>query len=247
MLKDFDAVILAGGLGTRLRSAVADTPKCLASVNDLPFLMYKMRQLQHAGIRRIILCIGYMAEKIELYFNNNPLEGVSIEYAYEKELLGTAGAFKNAECLIESENFLALNGDCYLDIDYQTFVYQHIQTKAKASLALVRVEDPSRYGLVMFEKSLEIKAFLEKQQIAPATHPEAAFYINAGTYCFNRSLLDEIPAGQPCSLEKEIFPHLIGKGFYAFPLDGYFIDIGTPESFQQIQNDIVLGKVRIAS
>lgn len=247
MLHQMDAVILAGGLGTRLRSVVSDTPKCLAQVNDLPFLAYKILQLRQAGIRRVILCVGYMADQIEQYFYDHPIAGVEITYAYEKDLLGTAGALKNAEPYIQSESFIMLNGDCYLDISYTTFIAHHIETMSNATLALVKMEDPSRYGLVTFNREYEITAFLEKQNIAPATHPDAAFYINAGTYCFHRSILDRIPEGVACSIEREIFPQLIGNDFYAFPMDAYFIDIGTPESFAQIHADIHAGKLKIAS
>lgn len=246
MLENLDAVILAGGLGTRLRTVVSDTPKCLAKVDEFPFLTYKIMQLQEAGVRRVILCVGYMAEQIEAYFKDNPISGVTLVYAHEKELLGTAGAFKNAEPFIESEHFIALNGDVYLDINYRAFVAHHYETMSVATLALVRVDDPSRYGLVLFNNEFEIQAFLEKADNRPENEFMTGYYINAGTYCLHRSLLERIPEGQPCSIEREVFPALVGDRFYAYPLEAYFIDIGTPESFAQIQEDIRAGRIKIA-
>jgi mannose-1-phosphate guanylyltransferase len=247
MSDNLDAVILAGGLGTRLRSVVSDTPKCLVPVNNLPFLTYKIQQLKAGGIRRVILCVGYMADQIEQYFTENPIPEVSVVYAHEHDLLGTAGAFKNAEPYVESEHFIALNGDVYLDLDYRALISQHTRTEAIATLALARVDDPSRFGLVVYNTDFEIEAFLEKQEVPPDNpSPSGAFYINAGTYCFHRSILERIPAGKPCSIERDIFPTLIDQGFFAYPLDSYFIDIGTPESFAQIQDDIQAGRLKVA-
>lgn len=240
-----DAVILAGGLGTRLRPVINGLPKCLASVADTPFLTYKILQLKAAGVRRVVLCVGYLSEHIQDYFQQHPIPGVELAYAFEEALLGTAGAFKNAEAAIESEHFIALNGDCYLDIDYRAFVNHHFSAGAVASLALVPVADPSRYGLVHFDEKKAIQAFLEKQDASPAQ--AGPHYINAGTYCLHRSVLQRIPPGEACSIERDIFPGLIGQGFQAYPMDGYFIDIGTPESYAQIEQDIRAGKLQLVS
>lgn len=246
-METMDAVILAGGLGTRLRTVVDGTPKCLASVNDLPFLTYKLYQLRQAGVRRVILCLGYLAEQIRDYFEAVSIPGLQIDYVFEKELLGTAGAIKNAEPHIRSEHFLVLNGDVYLDLDYRQFTRHHVQADAQASLAVAQVADPSRYGLVLFNEDRRIKAFLEKQAQQMVFPGKAGFHINAGTYCFHRAVLDRIPHGTACSLEREIFPKLIADAFYAYPVNAYFIDIGTPESYTQVQQDIKSGRLKVAS
>ncbi len=229
MFGDVTAVILAGGLGTRLRSAVADRPKVLAEVAGQPFLERLFEQLQGFGIRNVVLCVGYMAEQIELLYPER-FKDLSIAYSRERALLGTAGALRFAYEHITTDRALVMNGDSFCDFNFRAFKAFHDEKEAEASVLLTYVDDCSRYGSVALDSDKKIESFIEKSGAG------GAGFINAGAYLIERPLIKEIPCGRVLSLEKDIFPGWIGRPFFGFASNApMFIDIGTPQSFQRAQ------------
>jgi NDP-sugar pyrophosphorylase family protein len=223
------ALLLVGGMGTRLRSVVPATPKPLASVGKKSFLQLLVQQLRRQGIRRIVMCSGYLADQIEAEFGDG--SGLDVEIKYSKEMypLGTAGAVKLAEChLGEVSEFLVMNGDSFLEIDLHQLIQFHRERGALVSMAVVGVEDASRYGTVQVDSAQKVIGFLEK---AGRDRPGL---VNGGVYVFDPSVLEYIPDG-PASLEKDVFPRLLSKGVYAQEQHGMFIDIGTPEDYAKAQ------------
>jgi len=226
--KNVTALILAGGLGTRLQSVLADQPKVLAPVAGRPFLSYLMDQLISAGFRQVILCTGYKGEQIRAAFGDQ-YKGLDIRYSQEPEPLGTGGALRFGLPLISTESVLATNGDSYAKCNLTDYLAWHFGNDLQASLLLTYLSDTSRYGRVEVDEEGRIKKFVEK---GPG---HGSGWGNAGVYIFKRGLLESIPFGQPFSLEREFFPSLISKGLYGFRSEGAFIDIGTPESYALAQ------------
>jgi NDP-sugar pyrophosphorylase family protein len=222
---DMPALLLVGGMGTRLRSAVPSTPKPLASVGDQPFLEILVRQLSAQGVGRVVLCTGYLADQVEEKFGNGQRWGIEIEYSKELCPLGTAGAIKLAQShLKNATSFLVMNGDSFLEIDLLELARFHRGHGGVATMAVVAVEDASRYGTVEMDARGRVTGLLEKA----GSHCPGV--VNGGVYLFNREVLDSIPEG-PVSLEKDVFPRLLPQGVYAWEQRGMFIDIGTPEDY----------------
>ncbi|MFC1633242.1 nucleotidyltransferase family protein [Planctomycetota bacterium] len=223
---DINAVILAGGFGTRLQSVVSDKPKVLAEVSGRPFLTYLLDQIASAGIRQVVICVGYMAEKIRdcLGETYGPL---SISYSYEDEPLGTGGALRLALPHVSSDTVLVMNGDSYIDVHLSAYASWFFPKNGRAALLLTRVPDAARYGRVILNENEGIVAFKEKQE------DSGTGWINAGVYLIKRSLIASIPMGMPYSLEREFFPSLAGKDLFGCRTEGRFIDIGTPESYAE--------------
>jgi len=223
------ALLLVGGLGTRLRSTVPSLPKPLASVGKKSFLELLICQLKHQGIRRVILCTGYLADQVENEFGDGRALDLEISYSKELEPLGTAGAVKLAQShLADPFDFLVMNGDSFLEIDLRQLIQFHRDRNALVSMAVVRVEDSSRYGTVQVESNQKVIGFVEK------AGSDGPGWINAGVYVFSPEVFQYIPQGRS-SLEKDVFPHLLGKGVYAQEHSGMFIDIGTPEDYRRAQ------------
>lgn len=224
------AFILAGGFGTRLRSKVSDLPKSMAPVAERPFLEWQLMLLKAQGITDIVLCVGYLAEKIVDYFGDGSRLGISIDYSVEKEPLGTAGAILNASKFIDN-TFLLLNGDTFFDVDYRGLLDFHEGKEALMSLSLAMVDDASRYGAVRVDINNRIVGFSEK---SPDVHEFG--YINGGVYAIEPALLSHIAAGKAVSLENDVIPNIISKEpVFGYVSDGFFIDIGTPESYEVAQ------------
>ena len=227
-----EAVVLAGGLGLRLRSLLGNVPKALAPVAERPFLEYLILQLKKYEFTEIILCVGYKAEKIQEYFGKGDRLGVRIKYSCEWEnLLGTGGALRLAQPLISGDVFLVLNGDSFFNINLKTLVAYHQEKKAIATMALAVVKDKKRFGTVDVNWKGEIVRFVEKGEAG------ASGLVNGGIYVFRREVLNLIPEGRQVSLEHEVFPNLIGKGFYGVPFRAFFVDIGVPEDYLRLQAD----------
>jgi D-glycero-alpha-D-manno-heptose 1-phosphate guanylyltransferase len=226
---DTPALLLVGGLGTRLRSVLSSTPKPMASVGKKSFLELLVRQLRSQGISRLVMCTGYLADQIESEFGDGRNWGVAVEYSKEPEPMGTAGAVKLARRYLESvSDFLVMNGDSFLEVDFQELIQFHRQHNALATIALVRVDSAGRYGTVSVDSDDRVVRFMEK------TGSDLPGLINAGVYVFNREVFDKLPNG-PASLEKDLFPQLFNQGVYAFAQSGMFIDIGTPEDYSRAQ------------
>jgi D-glycero-alpha-D-manno-heptose 1-phosphate guanylyltransferase len=230
-MDDVKAVLLVGGLGTRLRSVVPSKPKVLASIGEKSFLALLVRQLSSQGIQRLVMCTGYLADQIESEFGDGGRWGVSIEYSREQKPLGTAGAVKLAQYhLDDSPEFFVLNGDSFLEVDFRNLLAFHRrQAGAIASMAVLRVENASRYGTVQVDSDNRVRGFAEK------TGSELPGIVNGGVYVFNRAVLQRIADG-PVSLEREVFPGLLDQGVYAQEQHGLFIDIGTPADYERAQD-----------
>jgi D-glycero-alpha-D-manno-heptose 1-phosphate guanylyltransferase len=220
--------ILAGGLGSRLRSAVAGRPKALASVGARPFLVYLFDQLVAAGARDVVLCTGYLGDLIRLKFGES-YGTLRLTYSQESNPLGTAGALRLALPLFKSSPVLVMNGDSYCEANLREFCLWHAGRRSNASLLLTKVFDRERFGQVQLGPDEKVIAFQEKGG------GESPGWINAGIYLINRDWLEEIPTHRTVSLEREVFPKWIGRGLYGFQSGSRFVDIGTPESYASAQ------------
>ena len=230
------ALILAGGAGTRLRPLTNTVPKPVLPLAERPHISYVIDWLGRHGVDDVIVSCGHLAEGMQAALEGGA--GPRIRYATEPDARGTAGAIRFAEDLL-GDRFLVLNGDVLCDLDLSAQIAQHESTGARATLALYPVEDPSAYGLVRRREDGEITEFLEKPDPGQIDSDE----INAGAYVLERSVLDLIPPEREVSIEREIFPQLVGKGLFGRRLEGYWIDIGTPERFRQANWDILEGEV----
>lgn len=223
------AIILAGGLGTRLRDIVQDVPKPMAPVGGKPFLEYLILQLARWDIREIILSTGYKGDIIKSYFGNGKQWGVQIEYSEENRPLGTGGAVRKAAEMIEGNEFIVMNGDSFFDIDLAKLIEFHMHRSSTATMALARVEDTSRYGRVDVTERGEVLGFMEKGRSGTGL-------INGGLYIFKKNIVDMIPKGN-ISIESSMLPGLTGKQLYAIVFERFFIDIGIPEDYFRLCKD----------
>jgi D-glycero-alpha-D-manno-heptose 1-phosphate guanylyltransferase len=227
------AVILAGGLGTRLRSRMADRPKVLAEVCGRPFLSYLLDQMRQAGVAGAVLCTGHLGDQVEAAFGPE-YRGLRLKYSREETPLGTGGALRLAAPLLDTGTALVMNGDSYFGADLSAFHSRHADRGADASLLLTRVPDTSRYGRVSMDDSGLIRSF-EKKGAAPGPG-----WINAGIYLLDTGRLMSLPSDRPVSLEREAFPSWIGW-LYGHPAEGRFLDIGTPETLDEAQRFFARG------
>lgn len=218
------AVVLAGGLGSRLRPVVMDRPKVLAEVGGRPFLAYILDQLDQAGMREVVLCTGYLAEAIWRTFGDR-YKSLTLKYSQEMQPLGTGGALHQAlpHCL--SDPILVLNGDSFIDADLGGYLEWFYENDLEAAMLLTMVPDASRFGRVVVRQDGLIMSFEEK-----SGHHDAGL-INAGIYILRKEIILFIPEGEFYSLEQQLFPQLMGRTLYGYSSMGRFIDIGTPESY----------------
>jgi D-glycero-alpha-D-manno-heptose 1-phosphate guanylyltransferase len=229
-IPDTLAVILAGGLGTRLRSVVADRPKVLAPVLQRPFVSYLLDQLAAVGIKQVVLLTGYRAGQVAQELGSRHT-GMELFYSPELTPLGTAGALRAAMPLLSTSNILLLNGDSYCHVDLAGCADIHRRQRADLSLVVTAVEDSGRYGQVVLASNNQVSRFVEKQ---PGPSGQKG-WINAGIYLLSRGLVEEIPPGRSVSLEREMLPAWTapghGKRVFGYCCPGPFLDIGTPESY----------------
>ena len=235
------AVILVGGEGTRLRPLTATVPKPVVPLVDRPFIVYMLEWLRRHGVDDVIMSCGFLATSVRNVLGDGSQLGLRLRFVEEPEPRGTAGALKYAEELVD-ERFLMLNGDVLTDIDLTAQIAQHEATGAVGTLALVPVDDPTAYGLVPLNEDRSVRGFVEK----PAADQIDTNLISAGAYVLERSVLDLIPPGRSVSIEREVWPRLVGAGLYGFPADAYWLDIGTPERYLQGTFDILEGNVKTA-
>jgi D-glycero-alpha-D-manno-heptose 1-phosphate guanylyltransferase len=222
------AIVLAGGVGSRLRPVVSDRPKALAPIRGRPFLAYLLDVLEAAGISQVVLCTGYMAAQVEEAFG--PAFGkMRLAYSRETKPLGTGGALRAAVTHVTAESVLVMNGDSFCAFDLPGMAAEHRAREAEATILLTEVPDTRRFGRVRIGDGGRLLAFEEKgAQCGPG-------WINAGVYLLQRPLLETIPPDRPVSLEGEVFPAWIDRGFYGCTVAGRFLDIGTPESFAEAE------------
>lgn len=229
-MHELKAILLVGGMGMRLRSVVSSQPKVLASVGGRPFLEIVIEQLRKQQIRDLVMCTGYLADVVENQFGDGRKWDISIKYSKEETPLGTGGALRAArEYVADVPEFLVANGDSFLEMDYRQFREFHGQhSGAVASIAVVRVEDASRYGTVQVDRNHRVTAFTEK------TGKQEPGLVNGGIYLFMQAVFRSVPYG-PASLERDVFPRLLDLGVYAQEQHGIFVDIGTPEDYERAQ------------
>jgi len=233
------ALILAGGLGTRLRPLTYSRPKHLLPIANVPHIDHVLDLLQRHGVHEIVLLTSYLAEAFEPTVERAAQRGLTVAVAHEREPLGTAGALKNAQQLVGDETFLAFNGDVLTDVDLSEMVDWHRERNAEATIVLTAVDHPSAYGVVPTEPDGRVLGFIEK----PAPGEAPTNLINAGVYICEPRLLDRIPAGQVFSAERGLFPAVVeDRTMYAKGTDAYWMDIGTPANYLQANLDALAGR-----
>ena len=238
------AILLAGGKGTRLRPLTLNTPKPIVPIFNRPFLMYQLDQLRQVPeITEVILSLNYQPRRIEETFGDGEALGIKISYAVEPQPLGTGGAIKFSAQTVQ-DSVIVLNGDVLQQIDLQAVIARHRAAKAKATIVLTPVDNPSAYGLVETDADGNVRRFLEK----PGQDEITTNNINAGVYVLEPDTLDRIPDNEAYSIERQYFPSLVANGetFVAYVNDGYWIDIGTPEKYRQVHRDIMDGRYHAA-
>jgi NDP-sugar pyrophosphorylase family protein len=238
------AILLAGGKGTRLRPLTIHTPKPIVPIFDRPFLHYQLDRLKQVPeIDEVILSLNYQPRRIEEIFGDGGESGLGIRYVVEPAPLGTAGAVRYAGQSLR-ESVVVFNGDVLTQIDLAAVIRLHRERKARATIVLTPVDNPSAYGLVETDASGNVQRFLEK----PNPDEITCDTINAGIYVLEPDTFDRIPKDTPWSIERSFFPSLIERGetFCAHVDRGYWIDIGTPEKYMQVHRDIMDGHYRAA-
>jgi D-glycero-alpha-D-manno-heptose 1-phosphate guanylyltransferase len=233
-----DVVILAGGLGKRLKSVTGGAQKVLAKIGEKPFLEILIDYIASQGAKRFILCVGHGSDEVEAYFKDK-YSALEIIFSREDAPLGTGGAIKQGAGYVKTDRFLAMNGDCFCVIDYKALIAAHRGHKANATIAITKLPDVREYGSITINEKSRIVGFKEKSTVGDGlVSARTAGLINTGTYCLDRDVFDLIPTPQKFSIEYDFFPHLVGKGFYAFEVENRFIDIGTPERYQWAQEHL---------
>jgi D-glycero-alpha-D-manno-heptose 1-phosphate guanylyltransferase len=224
---EITTAILAGGRGTRLQPVLHDLPKVLAPVGDRPFIMFLLDQLADTGIGNVVLLTGYRAEHVRRTLGTRHA-GTTLSYSVEPAPLGTAGALRHAWPGLKTDTLLVMNGDSFCEADLLGLLTEHRRCRAEMTLTVAHVPDVSRFGQVRIASDRTVTTFLEKQEGA------GPGWINAGVYVLERSMLEEIPRGQCCSLEHDMLPGWARAGrVRAFRSTGRFLDIGTPGSYAE--------------
>jgi len=232
------ALILAGGEGTRLRPLTSTVPKPVVPLVDRPFVVFMLDWLRSNGVDDVIMSCGHLAHGVRNVLGDGSAFGLRIRYVEEPRPLGTGGALKFAEALLD-DRFLMLNGDTLTDYDLTAQIAQHERNGAVATLALTPVTDPSNYGLVRIESNGDVTDFVEKPSADALDAPQ----VSAGVYVLEREVLGLLEPDQPASIERDVFPRLISQGLKGHVIDGYWLDIGTPERYLQASFDILEGTV----
>jgi mannose-1-phosphate guanylyltransferase len=232
------AVILVGGEGTRLRPLTSTVPKPVVPLVDRPFISFMLDWLIRHGIDDVIMSCGFLASGVRNVLGDGSGLGIRLRFVEEPDPRGTAGALKFAEPMLD-DRFLMLNGDVLTDLDLSAQIAQHERTGARATLALVPVADPSAYGLVHLHEDRSVRDFVEK----PSPDAIDTNLISAGAYVLQRDVLELVEPDRNVSIEREVWPRLIGDGLYGFPSESYWLDIGSPERYLQATFDIIEGNV----
>lgn len=223
-----EAIILAGGMGTRLRKIVPDVPKVMATVGNRPFLELLLEHLAAGGVTKVVLAVGYLREVIVNHFGKS-FASMELIYSEESKPLGTGGAIKKATNLVDGENVFVLNGDTYFALNYQEMWHRHIDKSAKISIALRYIDNTERYGRVKLCNDI-ITSFREKGDTGPG-------YINSGVYLIAKNIFDTFKLPEQFSFELDYLSHFTKSiNPFAYLATGYFLDIGTPESYNEAQH-----------
>jgi mannose-1-phosphate guanylyltransferase len=234
------AILLVGGMGTRLQPLTLKTPKPMLQVAGVPFTEHQIRKAADAGIAEIVLATSYKSELFEPYFGNGERFGIKIKYAVEKSALGTGGGIRNAANLLaDCDQVVIFNGDVLSGHDLAAQLEFHKKNQADITLYLTQVEDARAYGCVELLESKQVKSFLEKME-NPISN-----LINAGCYIFNRQIIDKIPQDKVVSVERETFPNLLANNakVFGFLDNSYWLDIGTPAALVKASADLITGAI----
>jgi mannose-1-phosphate guanylyltransferase len=231
------ALILCGGLESRVRPSSFSTPKPLLPIGYQPLLEYQIQYLKRYEFDRIILAIGFLQEEIIRHLDEHRL-GIRLRYSFEKEPLDTGGAIKNAEAMIGSD-FLALNGDViFSGLDLDKLIYAHKKSSALVTVVLAKSKTPTRFGAVELDNENKVVSFIEK----PRRQPSGEVWVNAGVYVLAPTIFAKIAKGKRTSLEQDLFPKLMREGAISgYRHEGYWADVGTPEDYLSVQKDLLTG------
>ena len=237
LAENTDAVILVGGKGTRLRPLTNATPKPMLPVAGAPFLEHLPARIKEAGMKHVVLGTSFKAEVFEEHFGDGSDLGLEIEYVVEDEPLGTGGGIRNVAGHLRHDRAMVFNGDVLGGTDLGEVLRTHVEQEADVTLHLLRVSDPRAFGCVPTDSNGRVTAFLEKTEDPPTDQ------INAGSYVFNRNIIEEIPTGRPVSVEREVFPALLeqSKRVFGHVDQSYWRDMGTPADFVRGSSDLVRG------
>jgi mannose-1-phosphate guanylyltransferase len=237
-LPGVEAVVLVGGLGTRMRPLTLSAPKPMLPTAGVPFLTHLLGRIRAAGVRHVVLGTSYRADVFAAHFGDGSALGLALDYIVEDEPLDTGGGIRNVAPALSEPDVLVFNGDVLSGLDPAEVVRTHRTVGADVTLHLVRVPDPRAFGCVPTTADGRVLGFLEKIDDPPTDQ------INAGCYVFRREVIDSIPAGRPVSVEREIFPGLLAAGarLQAHVDDSYWLDLGTPAAFVQGSADLVRGR-----
>ena len=234
------AILLVGGMGTRLMPLTSKIPKPMLQVAGVPFTEHQIRKAAQAGISEIVLATSYKAELFEPYFGDGAKFGIKIKYAVEESALGTGGGIRNAAALLDDcDQVVIFNGDVLSGHDLAAQIQSHINNRADVTLYLTKVEDARAYGCVELLADNQVKSFLEKME-NPVSN-----MINAGYYIFNRKVIDQIPANQVVSVERDTFPSFLSSGVkvYGYLENSYWLDIGNPQALVKASADLITGVI----
>ncbi len=234
------ALILAGGIGSRLRPLTNNLPKPMIPIFDRPFLHWMLKDLAETGITDAILAVNYLPDSIMSYFDQNDV-GLKLTSILEDKPLGTAGAVRNATSLLQDDKFLICNGDIFTHIDLDALIQFHESRNAVLTIVGTSVENPSAYGVLETDSLDRIERFVEK----PGIEEIRSSWINAGTYLMNREVLEQIPPGSFQMFETDIFPKLLDMGYplYCYKSERYWLDIGVPVNYVKLHADVLQGTV----
>ncbi|MGH3940684.1 MAG: sugar phosphate nucleotidyltransferase [Pseudonocardiaceae bacterium] len=237
VLPGIEAVVLVGGMGTRMRPLTLSVPKPMLPTAGVPFLTHLLGRIRAAGVRRVVLGTSYRAEVFATHFGDGSMLDLAMDYVVEDEPLGTGGGIRNVAAKLSEPDVLVFNGDVLSGLDPAQVVATHRASAADVTLHLVRVSDPRAFGCVPTTADGRVLEFLEKTETPPTDQ------INAGCYVFRREVIDSIPVGRPVSVERETFPELLADGFrvQAHVDSSYWLDLGTPAAFVRGSADLVRG------
>jgi NDP-sugar pyrophosphorylase family protein len=224
-----DLLVLCGGRGTRLRSVLSNRPKPLAMIGSRPFIEFVIAPFVHQGVGRVILCTGHLGHQFEEWYADHPC-AFELIFSRETAPLGTAGAIRHASHLITSDTIVVANGDSVCDVDLRKLLARHAETKARATLTLIKADHRSDAGIVTMDDRHRVTAFCEK-----GASRSGGFH-NAGIYVFDRSVIELVPAIRPCSLEMDWLPTLIPLGVYGHISQRPLYDIGTPARLAEFRS-----------
>jgi mannose-1-phosphate guanylyltransferase/phosphomannomutase len=238
------ALLLLGGFGTRLRPFTINTPKALLPIVNYPFIAYQFELLRKYEIKEVVLGVGYKGDEFKRVIDIGKNMGIKIYLSYEKKPLGTGGGIKNAEKFLKGkEPFFVFNGDVLADFNLEKILTFHIEKNAYITIGMIKVPDPSSYGLILTDDEMKIIKFIEK----PKKEEIVTDTVNAGVYVFQPDVLEEIPENKEVSVEKETFPQILqkGKNMFGYIHYGYWLDVGTIDKFKKGNFDLIDGKIEL--